>query len=120
MCLCGFFSQFIILHYVIQPKSRNQGENYLVDAFEVCKQMKNYDSQMYSTLANTVVEWTDTSQHEQYEMHHIHRAPVIWYVIEIQKSNLYVHLLHVVLQYPYAKLLMKLSSVYLIIYVLVI
>ncbi|XP_065213740.1 gamma-butyrobetaine dioxygenase-like [Planococcus citri] len=68
---------FVILHYVVQSANQNEGENHLVDGFELCKQMKNYDSEMYDALVNTIVEWTDISQHDQQQMHHIHRAPVI-------------------------------------------
>lgn len=70
--------QFIILHYVIQSKAEKEGENHLVDGFELCEQIKNYDSRMYNALTNTLIDWTDIAKNGDYEMHHIHRAPVIW------------------------------------------
>lgn len=70
--------QFNILHYVKQSKAENEGVNYLVDGLGLSQQMKNYDRDMYTALTDTVIEWSDIAENGDDQMHHIHRAPVIW------------------------------------------
>lgn len=68
------------MHCIKQSPDVNEGVNELVDGFKICQQLKNYDIQMFNVLANTPVEWIHVGKEGANDLHHVYRAPVIWFV----------------------------------------
>lgn len=68
------------LHFIQQPSEVTGGANQLADGFEVSQQLKQHDPWMYHVLTKTPVEWTRSWKENDKELHHVNRAPVIWYV----------------------------------------